>query len=1270
MADSIEVQLFDVDVRDRVWKSDDAVQRETRKPYKPNKCKVHILGKTIEGHSVYIRVRGFRPWLFVGGIPKSCCQGQERRIIEKLLQDMYNLEDSGDICYDKHPEYHIEYRSFLNGWIGDPLTGGETIEKFLWYRLTFPSKAGRSHGAKLLRNHCNLHVCQETDDIVTQFFTMTNTQNNGWARISARKLYPRRSKTFACDLEFLCTTEDITTIADKFDIAPLRLLSWDIETFSVHGTFPEPEVEGNYILNIGNIVVNMNAPDDREYGVLFCLKETPDIEQEYVKVLWFESEEELLLAWWDWIVNQYDPDVMISYNGRNFDWNFVYVRSRLYPRVAEKLSKWSRLRKDVCEWKQNDFNSKQRGEMKSKRWEIENYYKKSLFGRFDLDLFIYMHTEYKLRSYSLNYVSNKFLQDKKVDLPHNRLWENFATPEGRKENAVYCIYDCRLPVRLVLKLQCLISRIETSRISFTSLEDLQSRGQSARVMNQMIYNGYYDNFVINPFPESNRDGYEGATVIEPHRGFYEDPITTLDFKSLYPSLMMAYNTCYSTLVRDLNQLQLPNIRYEEHPIKTKSGDTRVHYFVTHVRGLLPKILENLLKSRSSVKKQMAAEPDPFKKAVLDKKQLAIKVMANSVYGFTGCSFGRLPCLAISETVTYRGRTMIERTKRIVEETYDVKKLYGDDIPPNVPFPRAQVIYGDSVTEDTPIICRYSNRIVVMAIKDLFEEHLSERSVFRRGPYDLCSGTGPLGLETSYRSGGCTRYRGHRKEYAVPKTHVEVWSDRGFTKIQRIIRHRTRKRIYRIRTPCGYVKVTEDHSLLNFAGQEISPKHLRPKRTRLLASPFPDVEVGPYLRREVEDQKHLPSHFSSVSDVLMQRMLLTCHANRVPYRIGKFMDWDIIHTDKSVPSNPLRVLDSVVLEVEEIPQSGEVEVYDLQTFNHHFAAGVGHLVVHNTDSVMVRFPVPRDALGLELSFKWGAHAAEYVTSHFRKPVELEFEKVYDPYYLIMKKRYVGLMYTSLTDPPVIDKKGLENVRRDTLLFTSALLDELQDALIKQKKPVLAQEILDTYLKRFIDGKVEYEQFILSKSLKSNYANPTSVEQWVVMDKIRKRNPGAEPKPGSRVPFVYVYTRNRKAKGFDRVEDPEYAKAHNLKLDLPYYLEHKVQKPLVNFLEPFDPDIVHKLETCKACCEARIQGIASCDSFGFRISKSNAHARTAKSILPVPKVKKRKASTLMSMGIVNTPQSESANPESPAVKKSTDKKKTPAAKYQSLNAFFTK
>jgi len=180
--------------------------------------------------------------------------------------------------------------------------------------------------------------------------------------------------------------------------------------------------------------------------------------------------------------------------------------------------------------------------------------------------------------------------------------------------------------------------------------------------------------------QGSDDKYEGATVLDPLCGYYDKPIATLDFASLYPSIMMAHNLCYCTLVRPdqavcMDQAQLT---------RTPSGC----FFVKNQqrKGLLPMILEELLAARKRAKKAMAEAEDPLTRSVLNGRQLALKISANSVYGFTGATVGQLPCLEISSSVTAFGREMIEHTKNMVETEYTIEKGHKHN---------AQVIYGDT-----------------------------------------------------------------------------------------------------------------------------------------------------------------------------------------------------------------------------------------------------------------------------------------------------------------------------------------------------------------------------------------------------------------------------------------------------------------------------------------------------------------------------------------------------------------------------------------------
>ena len=160
--------------------------------------------------------------------------------------------------------------------------------------------------------------------------------------------------------------------------------------------------------------------------------------------------------------------------------------------------------------------------------------------------------DHKLRSYSLNSVSYQFLKEQKEDVPHSIISELQEQDEfTRRRLAIYCVKDAYLPLRLLDKLMCLFNLTEMARVTGVPISFLFSRGQQIKVASQLYRKAKgYD--MIIPSRRSNVTGekFEGAIVIDPKKGFYERPIATLDFASLYPSIMMAHNLCYTTYVPD------------------------------------------------------------------------------------------------------------------------------------------------------------------------------------------------------------------------------------------------------------------------------------------------------------------------------------------------------------------------------------------------------------------------------------------------------------------------------------------------------------------------------------------------------------------------------------------------------------------------------------------------------------------------------------------------------------------------------------------------
>jgi DNA polymerase delta subunit 1 len=332
-----------------------------------------------------------------------------------------------------------------------------------------------------------------------------------------------------------------------------------------------------------------------------------------------------------------------------------------------------------------------------------------------------MTRNHKLSSYTLNAVCAEYLGQQKEDVHHSIIADlQNGSDEDRHRLAVYCLKDALLPIRLMEKLSVIVNCIEMARVTGVPMTFLISRGQQIKVFSMILRKCRDENLLVPTMKKrgGNDDaaGYDGATVLDPIKNYYRIPIATLDFASLYPSIMQAYNLCYSTIIPPHEVSRLDPKLYE----KSENGDAFVRSSVK--KGLLPTILEELLAARKRAKQDMKKAPSEFERAVQNGRQLALKVSANSVYGFTGVSNGILPCVQIAATVTSYGRQLLERTKAFVEENFTVANGYAHD---------AQVIYGDTDS----VMVKFGVKTVAEAFP-LAEEAASKCSAIFPKPISL------------------------------------------------------------------------------------------------------------------------------------------------------------------------------------------------------------------------------------------------------------------------------------------------------------------------------------------------------------------------------------------------------------------------------------------------------------------------------------------------------------------------------------------------------
>ena len=157
-----------------------------------------------------------------------------------------------------------------------------------------------------------------------------------------------------------------------------------------------------------------------------------------------------------------------------------------------------------------------------------------------------------------------------------------------------------------------------------------------------------------------------------------------------------------------------------------------------------------------------------------------------------------------------------------------------------------------------------------------------------------------------------------------------------------------------------------------------------------------------------------------------------------------------------------------------------------------------------------------------------------------------------------------MYVEWTKPDEhngeIEAKGVELVRRDNCPYVKETLDSVLQKIFFDKDLVAGRIEAEKYIDSLLSGKVDISKLILSKNLRNEYKRPESIAHYQLVEKMKQRDPNSAPKPGDRVPFVYVCVDDPKALSWKRVEDPQYVIQNNIPVDYLYYLEHQLRVPL--------------------------------------------------------------------------------------------------------------
>ncbi|EYU19049.1 hypothetical protein MIMGU_mgv1a019916mg, partial [Erythranthe guttata] len=299
---------------------------------------------------------------------------------------------------------------------------------------------------------------------------MTYESNINFSLQVPRGKYNKISRSLSnCQLEFYCLFSDLISHAPEGEfstMAPFRILSFDIECAGRKDHFPDPSHDPS--IHIANVITLLGEglPFVRNVMTLKSCSSIADVDD---------------------LVREVDPNIIIGYNICKFDMPYLIERADVLG-IAE-FPMLGRIRNSSVSIKDTTFSSRQHGTRESKEVTME--------GRVQFDLLQAIQRDYKLSSYSLNFVSAHFLNEQKEDVHHSIISDlHNGNSDTRKSLVVYCLKNAYLPQRLLDKLMFIYNYVEMARVTSVPLSFILSRGQSIKVMSQLFRKAKQKNLII------------------------------------------------------------------------------------------------------------------------------------------------------------------------------------------------------------------------------------------------------------------------------------------------------------------------------------------------------------------------------------------------------------------------------------------------------------------------------------------------------------------------------------------------------------------------------------------------------------------------------------------------------------------------------------------------------------------------------------------------------------------------------------------------------
>ncbi|CAE7105599.1 unnamed protein product, partial [Rhizoctonia solani] len=470
----------------------------------------------------------------------------------------------------------------------------------------------------------------------------------------------------------------------------ISAMSVEVFVCSRGDLFPNPAEDGITCLFYSHSESGGDAEDRVDYQsgcIVVCPDQPHSIDPRWIpgyKIEIVSTELDLLNALID-LVREFDPDILAGWQVQTASWGYIDARCHSTGLVlSEEIARVA-----------SDHGHK----LGSEQWDERHGASFHVVGRHVLNVWRVMRSEQSLDQYTYENVAFHLMHKRAPKYSPKTLthWFNSGVPSRVVRVLKYWIDRTATILDLLDHTELILRTAESARIIGVDFMSVLTRGSQFKVESIMFKIAKQENYVLIS-PSKEQVGSQNACeslplVMEPESAFYT-PLVVLDFQSLYPSIMIAYNYCYSTFLGRCALFQGRNkFGVTEHNLPSglleTIGEENIHiaangmaYAKSNVReGLLGRMLMELLDTRIMVKQAMkSAKGDKGLHKILNARQLSLKLMCNVTFGYTMAGFsGRMPAAEIADSIVQSGRETLEKAIALIEATpkWGARVVYGD-----------------------------------------------------------------------------------------------------------------------------------------------------------------------------------------------------------------------------------------------------------------------------------------------------------------------------------------------------------------------------------------------------------------------------------------------------------------------------------------------------------------------------------------------------------------------------------------------------------------